>query len=259
MCRCIDRWPGRQWVGNRPAQPGAWLEPLTVLTAIAATTTRIRLGTAVLLAALRRPAVLAKQLATLDVLSEGRVDLGVGVGWQREVPKKPPGCRSTTAGDCATTRSRSARRCGHSSGPPIGPPNSPSTASIRCPSPVQPGGVPIWVSGTVNNAVARRIARFGSGWIPWGSAYSDLPGAIAAMKDKVREFGGDPTGLQVQGIARVDKADDRINRLRGIGSCRPCPRRRRCHRCGVPGVVDRRPESRAGDPAAARRSVPGRF
>ena len=78
----------------------------------------------------------------------------------------------------------------------------------QMPKPVQPGGVPVWISGTVNNAVARRIAHFGSGWIPWGPAYADLPGAIAAMKDKVREFGGDPTDLQVQGVTRVAKADD---------------------------------------------------
>jgi len=60
----------------------------------------------------------------------------------------------------------------------------------------------------VNNAVARRIARFGSGWIPWGPAYADMPGAIAAMKDKVIQLGGDPTDLQVQGIARVVKGAD---------------------------------------------------
>lgn len=199
---------GGQAGGKQPTGPdGAWLEPLIVLTAIAATTTRIRLGTAILLAALRRPAVLAKQLATLDAISGGRVDLGVGVGWQRE--------EYEAAGLSFKDRGRlldhtlevcqalwTQQRASYDSA-------ELSFDNIhQMPKPLQPGGVPLWISGTVNNAVARRIARFGSGWIPWGPAYADIPGAIAAMKDKIVEFGGDPTDLQVQGVARVVKGDD---------------------------------------------------
>jgi probable F420-dependent oxidoreductase len=199
---------GGQAGGRQPTGPdGAWLEPLIVLTAIAATTTRIRLGTGILLAALRRPAVLAKQIATLDVMSGGRVDLGVGVGWQREeyeaagLSFKDRGrLLDHTLEVCQTLWTQ--QRASYSSA------ELSFDGIHQMPKPVQDGGVPLWISGTVNNAVARRIARFGSGWIPWGSAYADIPGAIAAMKDKIVEFGGDPSDLQVQGVARVIKADD---------------------------------------------------
>ena len=184
---------GGQAGGRQPTGPdGSWLEPLMVLMAIAATTTRIRLGTSILLAALRRPAVLAKQLATLDVLSEGRVDLGVGVGWQRE-EYEAAGLSFEDRGRLLDHTLEVCRDVVDTATGVL----SVSGVDVRRHSPDAQAGAeleayPLWISGTVNKAVARRIARFGSGWIPWGSAYADIPGAITAMKDKVREFGGDP-------------------------------------------------------------------
>ena len=167
---------GGQAGGRQPTGPdGSWLEPLTTLTAIAATTTRIRLATGILLAALRRPAVLAKQLATLDVLSDGRVDLGVGVGWQREeyeaagLPFEDRGrLLDHTLEVCQTlwTQQRASYNSAELTFDGI----------HQMPKPVQSGGVPVWVSGTVNKAVARRIARFGSGWIPGARPMRTSPG-----------------------------------------------------------------------------------
>ena len=78
----LDRYPYSARFPYPPSEP--WLEPLTALAAIAGATTRIRLGTGVLIAPLRPVLLLAKTVATLDVLSRGRVDLGIGTGWQRE-------------------------------------------------------------------------------------------------------------------------------------------------------------------------------
>ncbi|MDI9916755.1 TIGR03619 family F420-dependent LLM class oxidoreductase [Rhodococcus sp. IEGM 1379] len=59
-----------------------WYEPISLLSSIAAVTERTRLGVSVLIATVRPPALLAKQVATLDALSDGRVTMGFGVGWQ---------------------------------------------------------------------------------------------------------------------------------------------------------------------------------
>ena len=199
---------GGQAGGKQPTGPdGPWLEPLTTLSVLAGMTTRIRLGTNILVAALRRPTVLAKTLATLDVLSGGRLDLGVGVGWQRE---EYEACGLSFEGrgrllehtlEVCQTLWREPRATYDS-------PELRFEGIHLMPKPLQPGGVPIWVSGTVNPRVVRRLARFGSGWIPWGAAMADPVAGIAEMKERLAEAGRDPYDLQVTGALRLVKTDD---------------------------------------------------
>ena len=75
------------------------------------------------------------------------------------------------------------------------------------PKPVQPRGVPIWISGTVNARVVDRLCRFGLRWIPWGDDAADIGRGIAAMRDRIAAAGTSPDGLQVVANLRVRKTE----------------------------------------------------
>jgi len=198
--------------GVQPTGPdGHWLEPMTTLSVLAGLTTRIRLGTGILLAALRRPAVLAKSAATLDVLSGGRLDLGVGVGWQRE-EYEAAGLDFENRGRLLDHTLEVCRALWCEERATVDSPELSFDGIHMMPKPSHSGGVPIWVSGTVNPRVVRRLARFGTGWIPWGSDATDLPGSIDRLRQELWEIGHDPTGLQVVGrLPTVTNADRAID------------------------------------------------
>lgn len=183
--------------GRQPTGPdGHWLEPLTTIAHLTAVTTELRFSTNILIAALRRPAVLAKTVATIDVLSGGRIDLGVGVGWQREeyeacgLDFDDRGAQLDHTLEVVQTLWRESRASHESD-------RLRFDGIHQMPKPVQPGGVPVWVSGTVNRRSMRRLARFGSGWIPWGPDAADLPAGIARMRKAVAAEGRDPDGIEV--------------------------------------------------------------
>ena len=197
--------------GSQPTGPdGAWLDPLTTLSVVAGATSRVRLSTNILLAALRRPVVLAKMATTLDVLSQGRLDLGVGVGWQREEYE----AAGLSFDDRGRLLDHTLAVCQTLWREPTASFNDEHLTFEhihQMPKPVRAGGVPILVSGTPNVRVARRLARFGSGWIPWGPAQRDLVAGIPQMWKLVEAEGRDPHDLQVIGTLPVVRTDDGID------------------------------------------------
>ena len=193
---------GRQPTGS----DGLWLEPLTTLTWLAAQTTRIRLQTGILLAALRRPVVLAKTTATLDVLSDGRLDLGVGVGWQA-AEYEAAGLDFSGRGPLLDQTLEVCQALWNEPRASYSGDGLSFDAVHAMPKPVS-GSVPIWVSGTVNRRTARRLARFGMGWIPWGEDRADVAGGITRMHSLLDEMGLEHDGFEVQGPVRMVQDSD---------------------------------------------------
>jgi alkanesulfonate monooxygenase SsuD/methylene tetrahydromethanopterin reductase-like flavin-dependent oxidoreductase (luciferase family) len=165
-------------------------------------TSRVRLATGILVAALRRPIVLAKTLATLDVLSGGRLDLGVGVGWQKE---EYDAAGLSFEGRGALLDDTLSILQGAWRDLPT-PPDSEFVKFERIyvsPQPLQPDGVPIWVSGTINKRMLSRMGRFGSGWIPWGDDIKDPAAGLSKIAEVIEANGRSMDGFRVQGSLAV--------------------------------------------------------
>ena len=204
-----DRYP----FGTFPYGPEEpWPEPLTLLASIAAVTERVRLGTGIVLTPLRPPALLAKQCATLDQISGGRLALGVGPGWQRE-----------EYAACGLDWSKrwsllddGLRACAAlwTSEPPV----SFASATVTfgptwcLPQPVQRApitGIPLPYGMAATPAHVARIAALGAGWLPIHTTTVDeLRSGIDALRGALTAAGRDPRSLQVRASARVHVGDD---------------------------------------------------
>ncbi|HXG03581.1 MAG TPA: TIGR03619 family F420-dependent LLM class oxidoreductase [Candidatus Binatia bacterium] len=178
-------------LGVDPAFP--ILDAVGILTAIAARTTRIRLGTGVLVLPLRNPTVAAKSLSTLDVISGGRLILGVAAGWYaREfdavgVPFKQRGRLFERNLEILTrlwTEDRVTLRADEIN----------LREAVMRPRPVQRPRPPILIGGYVD-AVLRRVATMGDGWL----TYFYTPESYRRSWEKIvgfaREAGRDPAAL----------------------------------------------------------------
>jgi len=188
------------WTGDHISFHLPLYESLTLLASYASITTRIRIGSAVYLLALRHPTIVAKITSTLDVLSGGRFVFGVGVGGENPkefeasgVPHRERGARvdegievlrALWRGTPATFKGRFT---------------SFDAVSID-PKPVQPGGPPIWVGGRSDAALAR-AGRVGDGWV----AYVVTAERYRQSLEKIRTA-ADRASRSLDGFARAHLA-----------------------------------------------------
>jgi probable F420-dependent oxidoreductase len=197
------------------------LDPIGALTFAAARSTRIRLGVAVVNLPFVSPAYLAKQAATLDILSGGRFDLGLGTGWQREefiasgVSLERRGARAEEY--LAALHTLWADEVSSFEGEfyTIAP-------SRMAPKPVQKPGPPVLLGGSADAAL-KRAGRLGAGWISRSATdLTKIHQQIAVVRDAAEEAGKDPAAVRVvvRGVVQAgqEARDDSGERIRLSGS-----------------------------------------
>jgi probable F420-dependent oxidoreductase len=196
-----------QW-GKFPVGPEApWFEPLTMLAAIASATERVRLATGILIVPLRPAAILAKTVATLDVLSGGRVDLGVGTGWQKEEYEASALDFDRRAQLLDDTLG--ALRALWTDSPAAFSSPTYEFEQIWCePKPLRKGGVPLWVAGTLHKRNVERIVKYADGWIPiMGEPVEGIAAGAEKLRDALGAAGRAADGFEVQAPLRIAREE----------------------------------------------------
>lgn len=198
-----------------PFDTTAFPDPLVVLGWVAAVTTRLALCTSVMILPVRNPVVLAKQAATLDALSGGRLELGVGLGWWREEVEAVAGEEAWRRRARLADESIEAMRRLWTEDEASFDGELIAFPPLRCdPKPARQAGVRLLLGGA-SAAGARRAGRFADGFIP----HPPGPGSdalAATMREAAREAGRDPDAIELIGMV-PDGDADRIEELEQAG------------------------------------------
>lgn len=195
------------WVGDHVLWPSFWPEPITMLAAASAVTSEIALGTGILLAALRRPAALAKQTATLQWMSGGRFRLGVGVGGEYPTEFEASGVPLSERGAYLDDTLEALRALW--SGDEVSIHNRQiDVDGARLDLPPEPP-IPVWVGGRAP-AGQRRAAQYGDAWIPFVISAERFAEGWAYVRRRAEGFDRDPDGI-VPAVQMWGQFDDDLS------------------------------------------------
>jgi probable F420-dependent oxidoreductase len=190
--------------GRMPIPDAAIPDPLIWNTWVAAVTTTLRLGTAMIILPQRNPVVLAKIAATLDVLSGGRTILGIGLGWMKEEADAVGtdfGARGKRADEyIAAMRSLWTQQVASYHGETV------DFQDVKC-NPRPSKSIPIHIGGH-SPAAARRAGRLGDGFLPLASGPEDLARLRRIVDESAREAGRDPASIELTclGLPNLESA-----------------------------------------------------
>ena len=200
-------WIGDHFMPNQADTTGRWQEAWTVLAALAALTSRVRLGTLVTGNTYRNPCILAKQVAQVDVISGGRVTLGIGAGWQ-ENEHVAYGVPFFTTGERLQRLEESLQILRSLFDNPLtafeGRHYQVKDAPLQ-PKPLQPH-LPILVGGGGEKVTLRLVAQYADAW--------NIPGPVEVVRQKnavlqqhCERAGRDPRTVHRTGAILVNVAE----------------------------------------------------
>ncbi len=203
--------------GKIPAEPETPIpDPLIWLAFAAAAAPSLRLGTCILIVPQRNPLILAKELATLDQLSGGRVELGLGVGWMKEefealgVPWERRGARNDEYIEAMRALWAGPHAEYHGEFVDFEP--------VTCsPRPLN-GNIPVIVGGD-SEAAVKRAARLADGYFPGEGDAERLGQLITRVKQAAEDGGRDPQQIQINAMFGAQMADPAagVEQLRSVG------------------------------------------
>jgi probable F420-dependent oxidoreductase len=184
--------------------PGAGyhLETLTTMSFLAGATKRIRFATSVMIAPYRNPILTAKMLSSLDVLSNGRVIVGLGVGWMKEEFDNLQAPPFEDRGKVTDEYIKAFRELWTSDNPSFKGKYCNFSNVVFLPKPVQKPTIPIWIGGHSKQAL-RRAGQLGDGWHPIGGVPTiplepdDMKRDIETLAEHARRAGRDPKTIRV--------------------------------------------------------------
>jgi probable F420-dependent oxidoreductase len=181
---------------------GYHLETLTTIAFLAGATERIRFVTSVMIAPYRNPVITAKMLASLDVLSNGRMIVGLGVGWMKEEFENLKAPVFEERGSVTDEYIMAFRELWTSENPRFDGKYCSFSNLIFLPRPVQKPSIPIWIGGHSKQAICR-AGRLGDGWHPIGGVPTvplepeDIRKDLDQLRHHARSAGRDPKKIRV--------------------------------------------------------------
>jgi probable F420-dependent oxidoreductase len=179
-----------------------YLEPMAMMGVLVGLTSRVKIGTSVLVVPYRNPVVTAKMLATLDVMSGGRMILGAGVGWMKEEfenLKAPP---FDDRGRVTDEYIKAFRELWTSDSPSFDGKYCSFSDLMFLPKPVQKPAIPIWIGGH-SKAALRRAGELGDGWHPIGGVPTiplepeDITRDLEVIAGHAQKAGRNPRDIRV--------------------------------------------------------------